>query len=295
MSGSETALEPQPRLLWAAGAKLGEGALWDDRIARLWWVDIHGRRLHRTDEMGGDRASWCLPQEPGHVALTDDPERLILGMRRGHFLFEPRRGRLDEFAAPKGHSARHRLNDGKTDDAGRLWFGTMHEEEDAAEGALYLLRADRVAVRVEGFFTVPNGPAFSPDGRVMYLADSPTRAVLAFDVEDGGPVHRREFLRLAEDEGYPDGLTVDAEGCLWVAHWEGSRVSRFAPDGRCLGRIGLPTAKATSCAFGGADLRTLFVTTAGGSGLPGEGHAGGLFAIRTAVGGLRAGRMPLGL
>jgi D-xylonolactonase len=284
----------EPRLLWAAGAKLGEGALWDDRIGRLWWVDIHGRQLHRMDETAEERTSWDLPQEPGHVALTENPERLILGLRTGHFLFEPRHGRLDVLTVPQGHSPRHRLNDGKVDHAGRLWFCTMHEAEQAAEGALHMLGPEWQVVHVAGPFTVPNGPAFTGDGAVMYLADSPTRTVLAFDVEAGRPVHQRELLRFAEDDGYPDGMTLDAESGLWVAHWDGGRVSRFAADGSRLDSIRLPVAQVTSCAFGGADLRTLFITTAGGSGLPGEGPAGGLFAIRTAVSGLRAGRVLVG-
>jgi D-xylonolactonase len=287
-------MSAEPRLLWAAGARLGEGALWDDRIERLWWVDIHGRRLHRMNAAGGDRASWDLPQEPGHVALTDDPERLILGLRPGHFLFAPRGGRLEPLAVPQGHSPHHRLNDGKVDDAGRLWFGTMHEAEHASEAALHLLRPERQAARVAFPFTVPNGPAFTGDGTTMYLSDSSARVILAFDIADGVPVRRREFIRFAEDDGYPDGMTVDAEGGLWVAHWGGSRVSRFAADGSRAGSIPLPVQDVTSCAFGGTDLRTLFVTTAGGSGQPDEGPAGGVFAIRTAVGGRRAGRVPLG-
>jgi D-xylonolactonase len=109
-----------------------------------------------------------------------------------------------------------------------------------------------------------------------------------------GPVRQRELLRFAENDGYPDGMTLDAESGLWVAHWDGGRVSRFAADGSRLDSIRLPVAQVTSCAFGGADLRTLFITTAGGSGLPGEGPAGGLFAIRTAVSGLRAGRVLVG-
>jgi sugar lactone lactonase YvrE len=214
-------MSAEPRLLWAAGARLGEGALWDDRIGRLWWVDIAGRRLHRMDEAGGDRASWDLPQEPGHVALTDDPERLILGLRPGHVLFMPRDGRLETLVAPPDHSPRHRLNDGKVDHAGRLWFGTMHDAEQAGEGALLRLGPERQAARIAGPFTVPNGPAFTGDGAIMYLADSPARLVLAFDMEDGRPAHRREHLRFSEDEGFPDGMTVDAEGGLWVAHWGG--------------------------------------------------------------------------
>jgi sugar lactone lactonase YvrE len=287
-------MSAEPRLLWAAGAKLGEGALWDERIARLWWVDIHGRRLHRMDEAGQDRASWNMPQTPGHVALTDDPERLILGLRSGHFLFVPRHGHLEALAVPQGHSAHHRLNDGKVDAAGRLWFGTIHEAEHAAEGALHVLVLARQASRVAGPFTIPNGPAFAGDGTGMYLADSPARVVLAFDIVDGRLVQQREHLRLAEDEGYPDGMTVDAEGGLWVAHWGGGRASRFAPDGSRTGSIRLPVRDVTSCAFGGTDLRTLFFTTAGGNGQPDEDLAGGVFAIRTAVAGLRAGRVLLG-
>jgi D-xylonolactonase len=282
-----------PRLLWAAGARLGEGALWDDRIGRLWWVDIHGRRLHRMDTAGSDRASWDLPQELGHVALTDDPARLILGLRSGHVLFAPQDGRLEALAMPPGHSPRRRLNDGKVDGAGRLWFGTMHEAEQAGEGALHLLGPGRQVARIAGPFTVPNGPAFTGDGAVMYLADSPARLVLAFDMEDGRPVHQREHLRFAEDEGFPDGMTIDAESGLWVAHWGGGRVSRFGPDGRRTHSIPLPAQNVTSCAFGRPDLRTLFVTTAGGAGQPEQGPDGGVFAIHTAVAGLPAGRMSL--
>jgi xylono-1,5-lactonase len=112
-------------------------------------------------------------------------------------------------------------------------------------------------------------------------------------VHDGRPARKREFVRFAAGEGHPDGMTVDAEACLWVAHWGGGRVSRFAPDGRRLGHIGVPTERVTSCAFGGADLRTLFITSAGGAGSAGAGPAGGVFAERTAVAGLPPGRMRL--
>ncbi|MBB5694990.1 SMP-30/gluconolactonase/LRE family protein [Muricoccus pecuniae] len=290
MSGPEPA--GPPRLIWPAGAELGEGALWDDRIARLWWVDIRGRRLHRADEAGGSRASWDLAEEPGHAALTDDPARLILGLRSGPGLFEPATGRLERLAAPEGHDpSRHRLNDGKADAAGRLWFSTMEEGEEAPEGALHLLLGPGRAPRVAGPFTVANGPAFSPDGRTLYLGDSPAHTVFAYAMRDGRLGERREFIRFAGDDGFPDGMTVDAEGCLWVAHWDGGRVSRFGPDGAHRGSIALPVPKVTSLAFGGADFRTLFITTAGGEGREDEGPAGGLFAVRTEVAGLPAGRV----
>lgn len=284
----------EARLIWAAGARLGEGALWDDRLARLWWVDVEGRRLHRTDAAGGDRASWDLPHRPGHVALTDDPDQVILGLQPGLFLYAPRTGRLDPLAVPEGHTAAHRLNDGKVDGAGRLWFGTMDTGERTGAGALFRLERPGRCLRLDGPFAVPNGPAFFPEGGRMYLADSPTRRIHAMEIEEGRPVRRREFLRFAEAEGYPDGMTVDAEGCLWVAHWEGGRVSRFAPDGARLGGIALPVPRVTSCAFGGAGLQTLFVTTAGGQGSPGVAPEGGLFAVETATRGLPAGRVRLG-
>jgi sugar lactone lactonase YvrE len=128
----------------------------------------------------------------------------------------------------------------------------------------------------------------------MYLADSPARRVFVTEIEDDRPLRSQEFLRFAEAEGYPDGMTVDAEGCLWVAHWEGGRVSRFAPDGTRLEAMALPAAKVTSCAFGGEGLRTLFVTTAGGSGSPMAAPEGGLFAAATTTRGLPAGRVRLG-
>ena len=128
----------------------------------------------------------------------------------------------------------------------------------------------------------------------MYCADSPAGVVYAFDVHDGRPARKREFVRFAEGEGHPDGMTVDAEASLWVAHWGGGRVSRFAPDGRRLGRIEVPTERVTSCAFGGADLRTLFITSAGGTGSARAGPAGSVFAARTEAAGLPPGRIRLG-
>jgi xylono-1,5-lactonase len=285
----------EARLVWAAGARLGEGALWDDRLARLWWVDIEGRRLHRTDAAGRDHASWDLPHRPGFVALTEDPEHLILGLQPGLFLYTPCTGRLDPLAVPEGHAAAHRLNDGKVDGAGRLWFSTMVIDERPGLGALHQLERPGRCLRLDAPFTVPNGPAFSPDGGRLYLADSPARRVFVMEIEDGRPIHRREFLRFAENDGYPDGMTMDMEGCLWVAHWDGGCVSRFAPDGTRLESITLPVARVTSCAFGGDGLRTLFITTAGGPGVAPEGEApeGSLFAADTATCGLPSGRVQL--
>jgi sugar lactone lactonase YvrE len=296
VSGAEPLPLGQARLVWAAGAELGEGATWDAHAARLWWVDIRGRRLHRMDEAGGDRRCWELPQEPGCVALTDDPARVVLGLRTGVFLFEPGPAGSNPVAVPEGHAPGHRLNDGKVDPSGRFWFGTMHDEERPAEGALHLLERPRARRR-----RAPTGPTRSrtarPSPRTGASCTAPTarRRRLRLRRDDGRPARKREFVRFAEGEGHPDGMTVDAEACLWVAHWGGGRVSRFAPDGRRLGRIGVPTERVTSCAFGGADLRTLFITSAGGTGSAECGLAGRWSsAARTEAAGLPPGRIRLG-
>jgi D-xylonolactonase len=291
MSGMSSALG-QARLVWAAGARLGEGALWDDRAGRFWWVDIKGSCLHRMDEAGSDRTSWDLPQEPGCLALTEDPARIIIGLRTGVFYFEPETGQLEFVAAPEGHSACHRLNDGKVDPSGRFWFGTMHVDEQPSEGALHILDGPGRIARIDGPYTVPNGPAFAPDGHVMYCADSPNRVIYSFDLRHGAS-EKRMFVRFGDDDGYPDGMTVDAEGCLWVAHWGGGCISRFSVDGQLLGKIELPTENVTSCAFGSVDMRTLFITTAGGPGGTERGIAGGVFTARTKVAGLPAERARL--
>ncbi|MBL6080394.1 SMP-30/gluconolactonase/LRE family protein [Belnapia sp. T18] len=282
----------QARLVWAAGARLGEGAVWDDRGGRLWWVDIKGCSLHGMDEAGGDRRSWQLPQEPGCLALTENPARIIIGLRTGVFSFEPEAGQLEFVVAPKGLLADHHLNDGKVDPSGRFWFGTMQVDQHPAEGALHILDGPGQVTGFAGTYTVPNGPAFSPDGHVMYCADSPIRIVYSYDLRREIS-EKRMFVRFGDDDGCPDGLAVDAEGCLWVAHWGGGCISRFSADGQLRGRIELPTENVTSCAFGGVDMRTLFITTAGGPDGAGTGIAGGVFAARTEVAGLPSGRARL--
>ena len=172
--GAEPSLLGQARLVWAAGAELGEGATWDAHAARLWWVDIRGRRLHRMDEAGGDRRSWKLPQEPGCVALTDDPARVVLGLRARVFLFEPETGRLDPVAVPEGHAPGHRLNDGKVDPSGRFWFGTMHDEEHPAEGALHVLERPRATAVDAGRTGLTRSRTARPSPRTGASCTAPT-------------------------------------------------------------------------------------------------------------------------
>ncbi|SDE57711.1 SMP-30/gluconolactonase/LRE family protein [Belnapia rosea] len=212
------------------------------------------------------------------------PRRIIIGLRTGVFSFEPETEQLAFLAAPEGHSARDRLNDGKVDPSGRFWFGTMHIDEPPSEGALHILDGPERVARIDGPYTVPNGPTFSPDGHVVYCADSPTHMIYSYDLRGKIP-GKRMFVRFDDDDGYPGGMAVDVEGCLWVAHWGGGCIFRFSADRLPLGRIEVPTANVTCCAFGGVDMRTLFITTVGGLGVLGEAIAGGVFTARTAVAG----------
>lgn len=190
-------------------------------------------------------------------------------------------------AAPLADTPGQRHNDGKADPHGRLWFGAMDAAEKAATGALYRLDGRELTL-VDRVYTVTNGPAIAADGATLYHTDSPARTVYAFDLADSGELtNKRVHLRFAEADGFPDGMTGDAEGGLWIAHWDGGRISRFLPDGTREREIRLPASRVTCCTFGDDDLATLYITTAAVE-RDGEDQAGGLFAIRPGVKGLPA-------
>ncbi|MBC8158696.1 MAG: SMP-30/gluconolactonase/LRE family protein, partial [Alphaproteobacteria bacterium] len=185
-----------------------------------------------------------------------------------------------------------RFNDAKADGQGRLWAGTMDDTESGDNsGVLYRLDADRSWRAMDHGYGVTNGPAFGIDGKTMYHTDSPARTIYAFDVDDAGQIsNKRVFIKFTEEDGYPDGMTMDAQGYLWVAHYRGWRVSRFSPDGQLDRAIALPVAQVTSCVFGGPNLDTLYVTTAtqtlGEDERQGQPLAGGLFEIAVGIRGL---------
>ena len=296
---ADGAVAGPPRLLWPAGAELGEGPLWDMQAGVVWWLDIAGRRLLRADAAGGARHGWAMPGRIGCLALTADPGgRLLLGLESGLRLFAPDAGPegLEALAQPAPWPAGCRPNDGTVDARGRLWFGTMDIAGGEGGGALYRLDPDGSCRLIEGGWTIPNGPAISPDGARLFWTDSRRRCVFAFDLgADGEARNRRVFLRFSEDgPGVPDGMAMDAEGCLWIAHNGGGRLTRHAADGRLLEAVPLPTRAVSSCAFGGPGLATLFVTTARqGAGAGEADMAGALFAVPTATRGPPPGRLRL--
>jgi sugar lactone lactonase YvrE len=269
----------------------GEGPVWDRAAGRLWWTDIPGKRLHTLDPASGAHRILPMPGRVGCFALRERGG-LVLAMEQGFTFFDPETGEIETLSEPEAGLADHRFNDGRCDPAGRFLAGSMNMARTAASGQLWRLGPDREAARLADGVTVANGLAFSPDGKLMYWADSPAETVYVFDydAETGTPSNRRVWLEKGPAPGRPDGAAVDSDGCYWSARWLGGAVVRFTPAGRIDQIIRLPVSRVTMCAFGGPDLRTLYITTAregmSAEDLEREPLAGGLFVAEPGVQGL---------
>ncbi len=286
--------DPLPlRNVLAARARLGEGPSWDAEAGVLWWVDIHNHRVHRWDPAAGEDTVYEVGETVGCAHPAADG-RVVLALRRGVALLDPASGAVEPLAALLPERAGLRLNDGKCDARGRLWVGSMSAEEGGA--ALFRVDPEGTVREAAGGLTMSNGLGWSPDGATLYLTDSPAKTILAFDFDaDAGTLSRRRlFADLSRADSVPDGLAVDAEGCVWSAQWGGACLVRFAPDGGELLRVRLPVPHPTSCAFGGSGGADLYVTTAS-IGMTEEEieeafESGDLFVLRPGVAGPPAAR-----
>jgi sugar lactone lactonase YvrE len=270
-----------PACVWPVSAILAEGPVWHEGERAFYFVDIKRCRLHRCSEDGGERMSWQAPDEIG-FALPIAGGGLICGLPGRLAVFDQETGFTPLLALEESLPG-NRLNDGYIDAQGRLWFGSMDNAEEAPSGSLY--RYDTRGLQsVDSGICITNGPCASPDGKTFYHTDTLERVIYAYDLApDGGLSNKREFVRIA-GSGYPDGSVVDAEGHLWVGLFGGGRAERYAPDGTLVAQVALPCSNVTKLAFGGADLRTAFVTTArkglSEQELEQQPLAGGVFTFR---------------
>ncbi|MFF5963072.1 SMP-30/gluconolactonase/LRE family protein [Streptomyces collinus] len=258
-----------------ADAELGEGPTWDAAAGRLLWIDILGSRLHTYDPATGRRTVRRTEQHIGAVKPRAGGG-LVLNLRDGIGLLDPDdRFRWLHHEPVPGR----RANDAAIAPDGALWAGTMRYDEAPGGGTLSRVTGEGAAEVVLDDVAVSNGTGWSPDGRLMYYIDSPTRRIDVFDYADGRISGRRTLAVIEEGAGFPDGLTVDAEGCVWVALWEGSAVRRYTPGGELDRVIELPVPLVTACAFGGPDLTDLYVTTARTGLTEPPALAGSLFVV----------------
>lgn len=285
-------MSTEPKLLVDAHALVGEGALWDEQAQLLYWVDILSNMLYRYDPATGENQRWDVGEHVGTVVLRESGG-VLLALHDGFAAFALESHQLTLIADPEADQPGNRFNDGKCDPAGRFWAGTMAYENQTTQGSLYRLDADLRVHKMVGDIGISNGIVWNEAADTMYYIDSMAYNVRAFDYDNatGDLANERVVIRVEKRMGLPDGMAIDAEGMLWVAHFGGSCVRRWNPqNGALLEQIDLPTAQITSCAFGGPDLDILYITSAANgyreADFAREPHAGGLFAAKPGVQGV---------
>ncbi|MBA2556928.1 MAG: SMP-30/gluconolactonase/LRE family protein [Chloroflexi bacterium] len=292
MSGTlQAGVVVEAGLVLDARARLGEGPVWDVRQQVLWWVDIVGRAVHRFTPGDGSDRTTNVAGDVGAVVIREGGG-LVAALPGGFWTLDPETGHAEQLAAVEEDRPGNRMNDGKCDPAGRFLAGTMAFDTRPGAGSLYRLDAHRSVTRLVAGVTISNGLGWSPDGRTLYYIDTPTRRVDAFsyDPMTRAIADRRSVLEIEDGAGDPDRMTVDRDGCLWVALWGGWAVRAYRPDGTLARIVRLPVAQVTSCTFGGADFGDLYITTAW-DGLGAEERqrqplAGGVFRTRPGACGL---------
>jgi sugar lactone lactonase YvrE len=277
-----------------AHAELGEGPVWDPEAGRLLWVDILAGAVHTLDPATGEDEVFDVGGPVG-VVRRRAAGGLIAATEHGFAVLDLESGTVRPLAELERPGGPWRFNDGGCDPQGRFWAGTMAYDVSPEAGSLYRLDTDGTVARVLDSVTISNGIAWTPDGRTAFFVDSPTKRIDAFDYDPdrGWLADRRTAVTVdAAGSAIPDGLTLDAEGGLWVALYGGGAVRRYTPAGTLETEIAVPATNVTACAFGGEDLGTLFITTArqelSDDQLADEPHAGAVFAVRPGVTGLRA-------
>jgi L-arabinonolactonase len=278
--------------VFKVGNILGEGILWDSRRGALWWTDIQGRKLHRHDWSSGRIQILDAPERIGSFGLVKDSDDLIAAFASGIALYHPHAQTVTWLARPEAVTPGIRFNDGRVDRRGRFWCGTMVEgTQRGLSASLYSIAAAReLRCHLEGV-KISNSLCMSPNGTQLYFADSPTRTINAYELlEPEGILGKHKIFAQTPEGAYPDGAAIDAEGCLWSAHWGAGVVVRYTPDGRIDRTLRVPASQPSCVCFAGPDLDVLCVTSArenlDPSALDAEPDAGNVFLYRVGVQGL---------
>jgi xylono-1,5-lactonase len=254
--------EQEPTPVWELEAELGEGPVWVERDQALWFVDIKKQQVHRFDPKSGSRRSWDSPGQVGFI-LPAQGGGFVAGLQSGLYRFDELSGDFELIVEVEPELPTNRLNDGVVDPAGRLWFGTMDDGEKAKSGAFYCFHEGRLTRTGLDRIAITNGPAVSPDGKLLYCVDTLKGTIDVADIHDDGSLgDSRPFVRIDAREGHPDGPTIDANGYLWISLYAGWEARRYAPSGEMVESVRFPVANVTKIAFGGDGLRTGFATTA---------------------------------
>ncbi|MEM9983703.1 MAG: SMP-30/gluconolactonase/LRE family protein [Bacteroidota bacterium] len=243
---------------------LGEGPVWDARRHSLIWVDILRGEIHEYIPAEGKHLRLELGDMIGAFSLLPDG-RFLAALQQGLALVSRDGETIEHVANPEAHLPENRFNDGKCDPQGRFWIGSMHLEEKPGAGNLYRVDADLEVVPQLSGVGVSNGLTWSADSQTFYYIDSPSRSVMAYDFDpaSGSISHPRKIISVPEEDGCPDGMTIDKAGKLWIAHWDGAQVLRWDPEtGEKLLKVELPVSRVTSCAFGGENYQDLYITSA---------------------------------
>ena len=263
--------------------KLGESPVWDTRMERLYWVDSISKKIFAGDEQGAGLMSWDVPATVGSIALCEDG--LLVALQDGFYLLNTQTGHLNEISCPEKGNQDVRFNDGKADRQGRFLAGTMRQNDvEGAPGKLYRLDGQQ-SCEIDSGIMLANSLCFSPDGSIMYFADSLQGRIWAYDYKTDGPISktRRTLIETTPLGSAPDGATVDAEGFLWVAFVQSHEIVRVSPEGEVVARIPSPVPFPSCPAFGGVDMRTLFITSlwdTGGLIRTDHEHGGRMLAIK---------------